>query len=98
MELTALPVRESLERACAGGRAEAEELAATGGEDYKLLFTVAPEGWDALAADYRTRFGAELYAVGRIIGAETSGSDGNKIVWTENGTPVERDWRGFVHF
>ncbi len=71
----------------------ATELAVTGGEDYKLLLTVAPERWESLRADYRKRFGAEPRAIGRIVSSSKSG-----IVWIENGTPVKKKWRGFTHF
>jgi thiamine-monophosphate kinase len=55
IELTAIPTPVDV------------ELAVTGGEDYKLLMTVAPEKFATLAADYKARFGATLYAVGRIL-------------------------------
>jgi thiamine-monophosphate kinase len=125
IELTAVPVPRDLEFE------DAVELAVTGGEDYKLLVCVEADGFEALAADYRARFGKELYAVGRITeswakalkkeslppdrqlkqtamnymelpshrGLKASElQDKPVIVWTENGTPVERDWKGFVHF
>ncbi len=68
------------------------ELAVTGGEDYKLLFTVSPEGWPRLAADYLARFGEPLHPVGRIVAAPP------EIVWLEDGASVTKNWRGFVHF
>ncbi len=68
------------------------DLALAGGEDYKLLMTVAAEDWEALAADYKTKFGTELHAIGRIVSGES------KIVWMDGGEPVERDWKGFAHF
>ncbi len=68
------------------------ELAVTGGEDYKLLFTVASERWDTLRNDFRKRFGAEPHPVGRI----TEGLP--KILWMEKGSPVAKNWRGFEHF
>lgn len=115
------------------------ELAVAGGEDYKLLLTVAAEGWEALSADYFARFGAPLHPVGRIVegpdagltptdspdittqspiveGPGTDLASGGKtdhgdhpvsdcdtdlvprIIWLENGVPVEKDWRGFTHF
>jgi thiamine-monophosphate kinase len=70
----------------------AVELAATGGEDYKLLFTVAPEEYECLAADYLSRFGTKLHPVGKIVAGTP------EIIWTDGGAPVERAWRGFVHF
>lgn len=96
IELDAIPVfchsgqgREADDRYISSS---AIELALTGGEDYKLLFTVSPEGWDALRGDYEKRFGAKLYATGRIV----SGLSG--IVWLENGTPVTKNFHGFTHF
>lgn len=70
----------------------ATELAVTGGEDYKLLFTVAPDRYASLAKDYRARFGTPLHPVGRIVSGEPA------IKWLENGTPVPKEWYGFVHF
>ncbi len=68
------------------------ELAATGGEDYKLLLTVAPEAWPRLAAEYSERFGEPLHPVGRIMEGQP------QIVWLEGGTPVTKNLHGFVHF
>lgn len=68
------------------------ELAVTGGEDYKLLLTVAPAEYARLAVEYRAKFGTTLYPIGRI----TSGPP--EIVWLENNAPVQNSWRGFVHF
>jgi thiamine-monophosphate kinase len=68
------------------------ELAVAGGEDYKLLFTAAPDKYTRLAGDYLARFGAPLYPVGRIT--ETT----PEIIWLEKGSPVTKNWRGFVHF
>jgi thiamine-monophosphate kinase len=80
IELTAIPTTVSIEQAV------------TGGEDYKLLFTVAPNEYGRLAEDYITRFGTQLYPIGRTA----SGTP--EIRWLENGTPVTKNWRGFVHF
>ncbi len=69
------------------------EDALCGGEDYKLLFTVAPECADALRKDFLEKFGYEIYPVGRI----TDSSD-HTITWTDNGKPSQKKWRGFRHF
>jgi thiamine-monophosphate kinase len=68
------------------------ELAVTGGEDYKLLFMVAPEGFARLAEDYLARFGESLYPVGCIVAGAP------EIRWLEGGESVDKNWRGFVHF
>ena len=80
IDLDAIPTPVSLEQAVAGG------------EDYKLLFTVRPDGFERLAEDYRARFGEPLYSVGRIVAGAP------KIRWLENNEPVDKNWRGFVHF
>lgn len=69
------------------------ESAVCGGEDYKLLFTVAESAAEQLKQDFRNRFGAEIYAVGRI-----TVSDEAKICWKENGRKITPQWRGFSHF
>lgn len=68
------------------------EWALAGGEDYKLLFTVASKGFAGLKEDYYKQFGAELYPVGVITKGES------RIVWTEEGRPADMDIKGFVHF
>lgn len=69
-----------------------EESAVAGGEDYKLLLTVAPEAFETLAADFGRRFGRPLYRVGRM----TEGGD--SVVWLRDGARFEPDWHGFDHF
>lgn len=65
--------------------------AACGGEDYKLLFTAAPEAAERLAAEFRAQFGTPLYPVGRIT------ANGG-TVWLREGAPVPLDWHGFTHY
>lgn len=65
--------------------------AACGGEDYKLLLTVAPESADALAAAFETRFGTPLYPIGRIVAQP-------ELVWLRGGVPLTLDWHGFEHY
>jgi thiamine-monophosphate kinase len=60
------------------------ELAATGGEDYELLFC-APEA---------TRDAAEAAGAVRWIGRATSGVPG--VQW--RGDPAAAQWRGFEHW
>ncbi len=68
------------------------KLAVEGGEDYKLLFTVAPKSFEKLKSDYFKLFGAELYPIGMITAGEPA------IVWTEDGQPTELKYEGFTHF
>ena len=69
------------------------ESAVCGGEDYKLLFTVAESAAEQLKQDFREHFGKEIYPVGRITESEEA-----KICWKENGVEITPQWRGFSHF
>jgi thiamine-monophosphate kinase len=71
------------------------ELAVAGGEDYKLLFTVAPEEFARLAEDFLKHFGAPLHPIGRVTEGQSAPPE---IRWLERGLPVEKNLRGFVHF
>ncbi len=66
--------------------------ALTGGEDYKLLFTTAPEALPELCCAFESRFGRPLYPIGTVTDAE----DGT-IVWLDRGRRVETDWHGYEH-
>ena len=66
--------------------------ALTGGEDYKLLFTAAPEALPALCRAFESRFGRPLYPIGTVTEAED-----DTIVWLDCGRRVETDWRGYEH-
>ena len=65
--------------------------AACGGEDYKLLFTVAGENAETLQADFRAHFHKPLYPIGKITA-------GDSITWLENGIEKSLDWKGFTHY
>ena len=66
--------------------------ALTGGEDYKLLFTAAPDALPALCRAFESRFGRPLYPIGTVTKAED-----DTIVWLDRGRRVETDWRGYEH-
>lgn len=65
--------------------------ATTGGEDYELLLTVASESFEALKEEFTKATGTTLTAIGTV-------TEGNNIVWLENGKPTELEMRGFEHF
>ena len=66
--------------------------AVCGGEDYKLLFTVAEECYESLSANYKARFGSPLYSVGRIT------AEAEKLRWTDGDKEVRPDFVSFKHF
>jgi thiamine-monophosphate kinase len=92
VELDRLPCSEALRRVAAGHGWNAAELAATGGEDYCLLLSVAPEGIAELTAEFDGRFGRPLARIGEIMPAETG------LSYTEAGRSARRARRGFDHF
>ena len=66
-------------------------FATTGGEDYELLLTVAPDCFVEVAEALRTATGTPLTAIGRI-------TEGSELVWLDNGAPAEIELKGFTHF
>lgn len=68
------------------------ELAVTGGEDYQLLLTVAPESAAVLIEKYRREFGETLHEIGTVESGEAT------IRWIENGIQIFPTWKGFTHF
>lgn len=69
------------------------EQALSGGEDYKLLFSVRGEEVDGLVERYRARFGYEPVVVGRIVDKEVG------LKWLRDGVEaVGVDYDGFKHF
>ncbi len=81
VELTAIPVAE--------GATLREAL--TGGEDYKLLFTVEPSGMESLLRDFERTFHRPLYPIGRL-------TDRGTLAWLEKGGETQQELRGFCHF
>ena len=65
--------------------------ATTGGEDYELLLTVAPESVESLAKALYEATGTTLTKIGEI-------TDNIDVVWLEGGKPTELELKGFTHF
>lgn len=94
-------IRHILDRSGVGAEINLERIpvatgadlrtAACAGEDYKLLLTAAPDAATRLATEFRERFGAPLYPIGRITAARG-------LVWLKNGKPEPLDWHGFTHY
>lgn len=68
------------------------DLALSGGEDYELLFAVAPERFAGLVRDYAARFQNPLYRIGEI----TSGDE--ILMVTRSGKKEKIIFKGFKHF
>jgi thiamine-monophosphate kinase len=67
LELAALPLHDGVEEVARAAGRDPVELAATAGEDYELLFTIAPERWDDLAEETVTRLGRVVDGDGRVL-------------------------------
>lgn len=65
--------------------------AACGGEDYKLLFTVAADHAGQLAEDFLLRFHHPIHPIGRITASAS-------LQWLRNAAPIQLDWKGFTHY
>lgn len=69
VEASRLPVSGETLQAAELLHADGQAWALTGGEDYRLLLTVAADQVDALLALVRRELGRELFPVGRIVAA-----------------------------
>ncbi|WP_342107690.1 thiamine-phosphate kinase [Methylobacterium sp. SI9] len=66
--IAAVPLSEAARRACAA-EPDLIEAALTGGDDYEILCTVAPEGFEALRAESEAA-GVPLTAIGRVTAGD----------------------------
>ncbi len=92
IEVEHLPLSSQLREVAAQHAWSAWELAVSGGEDYALLCTVAPERYTVLAEAFRSRFGRELSAVGRITDRP------GQLLYLRDGVQVDPSKLGFDHF
>jgi thiamine-monophosphate kinase len=80
----AIPLAQGLESVCGSDREAAFELAMVGGEDFELLFTIAPGSVDAaLAAVQQT--GVACTQIGRITAGDPVVGDRPLASWEEVG-------------
>ncbi len=70
IELTSLPLSGSFRKVCREQNWNPCELAVTGGEDYCLLLTVDPGGFEEISRRFQDEFAFPLTAIGRILPEE----------------------------
>jgi thiamine-monophosphate kinase len=92
VDLDRLPVSPALTRVCLAQDWQAGELAGGGGEDYELLFTVAPDCLPELKKAFSRQFKKPLTIIGKV----EEGAPG--IQWLQNGRKVAFSKGGFNHF
>jgi len=92
VELDKLPVSNSLKEACKKYSWNIYNLAAGGGEDYELLFTIAKTNYEKVNSEFKKQFNKPLYPIGEI----RNGNSG--IRWLDHGRKVKTGKLGFDHF
>ena len=94
VELGRVPLSSEMREVCARRGWDPSELAVSGGEDYELLVTLAPEAFEAAGAAVLEASGGSvcLSAIGTVLGA---GSVEGGIRWSGGDRD---DYQGFTHF
>jgi thiamine-monophosphate kinase len=65
-----IPLSESLQKFCGRFGFDPVDFALSGGEDYTLLCTAAPQNADAIAREFQTEFRRPLFQLGEITNKE----------------------------
>jgi thiamine-monophosphate kinase len=91
IEISSLPLSPPLLRFCKRNKYDPIPFALTGGEDYSLLFTVAPQGLNTLCEGFKKRFDSELYPIGHITQEEG-------ISYYKDGEKLSLELTPFNHF
>jgi thiamine-monophosphate kinase len=86
-----IPISDSLKTIAAQHHWNATEIAATGGEDYCLLCTIAPGMYDHIRIDFEREFGNPLFCIGEI-------TDGHALTYFQDGQKVDFAKHGWDHF
>jgi thiamine-monophosphate kinase len=92
VELTDLPLSEELLGISHDNGWNALEIALMGGEDYRLLFTVSPEGFRNLQKGYEKRYGKKIYKIGDITDQK------DQLFYYKNGKHTNIKLIDFAHF
>lgn len=91
IELSKLPMDDSMRMVCAKEGWDAAELALCGGEDYRLLLTANSKDAIMIQDSYKNLFGTPLYPIGTITDASCG------LRWLQDGVSLERDYFGYTH-
>ncbi len=92
VELDHLPLSDRLRRVCARRGWDPVESACTGGEDYCLLVSVAPDAWPQVRVGFEQAFGRPLHAIGMLD------QDAGRLRYLSKGKPVSLRAGGYDHF
>lgn len=94
IRLPLLPLSDALKETAARKGWSLEQMALCTGEDYRLLLTIDPAGFDTLNNAYQATFGTPLYPIGTI----TAGSEASQITYTDDQQREVLLPNGFTHF
>ncbi|RKX77147.1 MAG: thiamine-phosphate kinase [Spirochaetes bacterium] len=90
--LEKLPISEALKKTASRYNWDAFEIAATGGEDYCLLFTADGNKYEEINSSFKAKFGRPVYPIGKITDRL------KQIKYFEHGKEVSLRPHGFDHF
>lgn len=92
IDIDKLPLSNSFKKICSKMNWDPIEIALTGGEDYCLLLTIAPEDFKEIKASFQKLFGMSLFNVGEIQNSS------NEIIYRKNSEILDTRFRDFNHF
>jgi thiamine-monophosphate kinase len=92
IDLDMLPLSDALKKTALLQKWNALELAASGGEDYELLMTVAKDKLETVQRGFAEKFGKALYPIGEI------GEGEPRITWQKAHRIIDFSPSGFNHF
>jgi thiamine-monophosphate kinase len=92
IDLDRLPISKELLQATKQFNWNAQELAATSGEDYCLLITVDPQGYEKLNQEYQSIFQYPLFQIGRVT------EQVNLLSYYLKNQSIHLQQKGFDHF
>jgi thiamine-monophosphate kinase len=88
---SSLPIADNLRDAAESLGCDPMLWALSGGEDYRLLFTVPAADCEKLREDVRRELGRDMVSVGRIV-------DGKGVVLIDGGKRLDISYHGYDHF
>lgn len=92
VETTKIPLSPCLRKVCYENEWNSLDLALTGGEDYCLLVTIAPEAFDKIQLEFENNFAVSLKPIGHII------SSPQTLSYMHDGRPLKLSVHSYSHF
>ena len=93
VDINRLPISPQLKIVAKKYNFNINELATSGGEDYKLLVTIAEKKFPEINELFKNKFGHELFPIGKIINNQKC-----IINWEKDGNIIDEIKEGYNHF